>query len=571
MATASTSATPATRRVLKGYGPLALASLLFLLMAMFVPTVGESEDATGLSAGAPGSLSSTDTVASGDPAAPTDTAPPTDGAAAPTDGGAAAPAPPGGNATAPASTQKGAAASSAGGKTGPCAGREKQIQGDPYSPPCIAWEGDNGGATAKGVTPTEIKVSARILNEKGFQQQLATLAGAEITDQPEDVKRTMSALAEFFNKHYQFYGRKIALNFYNGKGSGTTELLGGGQAEAEADATTVAEQIGAFAEINGGTPPFSDALARKKVIAFGAPYLSRNWMVSHRPYNWSVATDCSIIVESVGELVEKQLVGKNADLAGDGLKGKPRKFVALAPENPWYQECVDDGEARLKKATGKGFDLRIAYKLDINSMSNQAASIIAKLKSEGVTTVLMGTDPIMPVFLSSKAQEQGYNPEWIVAGTAFTDIDIVGQLYDKSQWSRAFGVSYLGKQLPVRAGLGYAAYKSIRAGDEPAFAVEAIYAQMSMLAIGLQMAGPQLTPQTFEQGMFNYPGGTGPFGTWGFDSDSYTPTQDYRIIWWNPTGTSSVNNKQGRYEEAYGGQRFKVGSLPKEDPKVFGK
>ena len=86
MATASTSATPATRRVLKGYGPLALASLLFLLMAMFVPTVGQSEEATGVSAGAPGSLSSTDdTIASGDPAAA-----PTDGAApAPTDGAAA--------------------------------------------------------------------------------------------------------------------------------------------------------------------------------------------------------------------------------------------------------------------------------------------------------------------------------------------------------------------------------------------------------------------------------------------------------------------------------------------------
>jgi hypothetical protein len=568
VATVTTSATPATRRVLKGYGPLALASLLFLLMAMFVPTVGERDTETGLSVGAPSDASTVDTVAS-DASATTDTAP-TDTAAP----GAAPAAPAGQPAAGQAggtSAAKGQAATTAGGKTGACAGREKQIQGDPYSPPCIAFEGDNGGATTRGVTPTEIKVSARILNEKGFQQQLATLAGAEITDTPEDVKRTISALAEFFNKHYQFYGRKIAINFYNGKGSGTTELLGGGQAEAEADATTVAEQIGAFAEINGGTPPFSDALARKKVIAFGAPYLSRKWMIDHRPYNWSVATDCSIIVESVGEVVEKQLLGKNAVWAGEGLKDKPRKFVALAPENPWYQGCVDDGEARLKKATGKGFDLRIAYKLDINSMSNQAASIIAKLKSEGITTVLMGTDPIMPVFLTSKAQEQGYNPEWIVAGTAFTDIDIVGQLYDKSQWSRAFGVSYLGKQLPIRAGLGYAAYKSIRANDEPAFAVEAIYAQMSMLAIGIQMAGPQLTPQTYEQGMFNYPGGTGPFGTWGFDADSYTPTQDYRIIWWNGEATSTANNKQGRYEESYGGQRFKVGTLPKEDPKVFAK
>jgi hypothetical protein len=183
----------------------------------------------------------------------------------------------------------------------------------------------------------------------------------------------------------------------------------------------------------------------------------------------------------------------------------------------------------------------------------------------------MGTDPIFPVFLSSKAKEQGYNPEWIIAGTAATDLDIVGQLYDQDRWSHAFGVSYLGKQLPTRAGLGYAAYKTVRQ-DEPAFAVELIYAQMSMLAIGLQMAGPNLTPETYEQGMFNYPGGSGPYGSWAFDADSYTPTQDYRILSWNPNKVSPENNKKGGYDESYGGQRFKLGSLPAEgQPRVFGK
>jgi hypothetical protein len=107
--------------------------------------------------------------------------------------------------------------------------------------------------------------------------------------------------------------------------------------------------------------------------------------------------------------------------------------------------------------------------------------------------------------------------------------------------------------------------------DEPAFAVESIYAQMYMLALGIHMAGPNLTPESYEQGMFNYPGGTGPFGTWGFDSDSYTPTQDYRVIWWDPKKTSGQNGKQGAYVESYGGKRFPAGQLPSEDPKVFGR
>src|SRR5699024_4034981 len=55
-----------------------------------------------------------------------------------------------------------------------CEGRDVQIQGDPYSPPCVSWGGgDNGGVTATGVTADEIVVAYRVLGENGFQQTLA--------------------------------------------------------------------------------------------------------------------------------------------------------------------------------------------------------------------------------------------------------------------------------------------------------------------------------------------------------------------------------------------------------------
>ena len=550
-------------RVLRGYAPVAILGVLFALMAATVPSTYSDQGLATTGSGGTGTFESGSdsefgasgadgTAATGSPA----TGPGAEGgvAADGTSGPGAAAAPGGGGG--PVAGQQ------------PCADRPMQIPGDPYSPPCFEFSGDNGGATAKGVTPEEIIVSARILNEKGFQQTLATLAGADIVDGPEDVKRTISALAEYFNSRMQFYGRKMSVNFYNGKGSGTSELQGAGQAEAEADAITAAEEIGAFAELNGGSAPFADALARKQVIAFGTPYLSRNWHVQRRPYNWSVATDCSIIVESVGEFANQTLAKGPAVFAGEGLKDKPRKFAFFSPENPWYVDCVDQGIA-IAEAAGTKVDQRVTYRLDIDSMSNQAASIITKLKSEGITTILCGCDPIMPIFLSTKAAEQGYNPEWVVAGTALSDIDLVGQLYDQDQWSRAFGVSYLSSFLPIESGIGYSAYKSVR-DDEPAFAVETIYSQMYMLALGIHMAGPNLTPETYEQGMFAYPGGTGPFGTWGFDADSYTPTQDYRVIWWNPDAVSPMNGKRGAYIESYDGRRFKKGELQASDqPPVF--
>ncbi len=182
----------AAGRVLRGYGPVAVLALLFALMATLVPSTYRDAGTTAAGAG---------------------------GSARPGLSGSVGPAVTSGGGT--------------GGGTAPvggnCPDRDKQIPGDPYSPPCVIFSGDNGGATAKGVTPTDVVVSARILDEKGFQQTLATLAGADITDGPADVRRTIEALAEYFNRSFQFYGRKLKVVFYDGKGSGVSELQGGGQ------------------------------------------------------------------------------------------------------------------------------------------------------------------------------------------------------------------------------------------------------------------------------------------------------------------------------------------------------
>jgi hypothetical protein len=454
------------------------------------------------------------------------------------------------------------------GVKGSCPDRNKQVPGDPYSPPCIAFSGSGGGATTRGVTAKEIKVAFRVLDEKGFDQTLAALAGAAIADTPDDVKRTVSVFEKYFNLHFQFYGRKMHILYYPGKGSSTNELLGGGQAEAQADAIHVAQELGAFAELNGASAPFTDALSRQKVVAFGTPYLSRDWHVQHRPWNWSIATDCSIVAETAAEYYVNLLSGKTADYAGAGTKGKQRVLAGLSPENPWYAVCHKEFENVIQKQTGHKVPVHINYRLDINSMSNQAANVNAQLKNAGTTTIFCGCDPIFPVFLTTKASEQNYYPEWVVVGVALTDHDLVGQLYDQDQWTHAAGVSYAGDVLPQRAGLGYAAYKTLRS-DEPAFAVELIYAQMYMLALGIQLAGPTLTPYTFERGMFTYPGGTGMYGTWGFGPGEYTPTRDARIIWWNPNKISIYNNKKGAYVDGYGGRRFFIHHLPKGTPDIF--
>jgi len=85
------------------------------------------------------------------------------------------------------------------------------------------------------------------------------------------------------------------------------------------------------------------------------------------------------------------------------------------------------------------------------------------------------------------------------------------------------------------------------------------------------MAGPDLNPQTFDAGMANYPAKTGPFGLWDFGPGDRTAANDVREIYWDHSAISTYNGKQGAYIENEPGKRFKPGSLPSSDPKVFGK
>jgi hypothetical protein len=525
------------QRLLRGYGPLAVLIVTLLLMSLLIPSKVQSS--SNVSAGA--NRAGGSTASNGNAGGATDSGAANSAAGGTNNGGG------GGVAVVPGS---------------PCADRPDQVTGDPYSPPCIAFGGDNGGSTYHGVTANEIHVSARVLNEKGFQQTLAALAGATLSDTPDDIKRTVDALAQYFNEHYQFYGRKIVMDYYNGVGSNTDELLGKGRDKAEADATTV-QSMGSFADFTANSEPYANALANKDIMGFGDPYLSVKWHDEHAPYIWSIASAGTDVANFAAEYAVKKLCGKPADRAGGNLKGQPRKFASFAPENSWYQESVQVAR-QTQEAAGCDPGVNVQYQLDLGTMSNQAANLIAQMQSQGVTTILCGCDPIIPVFLSSRANSQGYYPEFIIVGTALTDTDIVGQLWDQNFAKHAFGVSSLIEPAPVQQGIGYAAYKTMRQ-DEPAFSVDLIYYQMAQMAIGFQMAGPVLTPETFRDGMFAYPRKLGPAGSWGFGEHDYTTADDVREICWDPNAVSNYNQKKGAFIET-DHLRFKKGEIPTGDP-----
>jgi hypothetical protein len=534
------SAVKSNGRLLKGYGPLAALLVAFVLMAWLVPTKAPQQDVVHETQRVSGG------TGTGSAAANTGTAGTAATSAAGSAGGAAA----GGAATAAHAATGTAASATPAGKVGSCAGA--QVPGDPYSPPCISFSGSNGGATSSGVSASQINVTYRITSDsESFQQTLASLGGANIVDTTADIERTINALATYFDNHFQFYGRKLNIEYFNGQGSITNELLGSGQQQADADAVTAAQQLHAFAELNAASEPYGVALSQQHVVNFGVPYLSASFMGQYAPYMWSLDTESNDVVSATSELYLKSLAGQNATYAGGSLQGKPRKVAIIAPSDPWYQTAAASAVAAAQ-AAGYPITDDIQYQLNLSTLSSQAATVISQLQNDGITTVFCGCDPVFPVYLTSRAAEQGYTPEWVVAGVALTDQDIVGQLFDQSEWSHAFGVSFDGPTVPKQDTFGYAAYKSVDPNSEPANAVDLIYAQMYEMAIGIQMAGPNLTPQSFENGMRAYPGSqagasNATYGTWGFPSGHFTPQLDWSFIYWNPNLTSPYNDKQGAY------------------------
>jgi hypothetical protein len=254
---------------------------------------------------------------------------------------------------------------------------------------------------------------------------------------------------------------------------------------------------------------------------------------------------------------------------GASMNGRPRKYAVVAPENAEYQESVNR-YIDLLGAAGIEVSLNMKYKLDLDSMPNAASNIIAQLKDAGVTSILCGCDPVMLALgLTPKANEQDYEPEWMTSGLAFVDQDIVAQLIASNQWQHAFGIAYNAESERLGGSYPYAAYKSVRPGDEPAFGVEEIYYQMYLLAIGVQMAGPDLNPETFRAGMYAYPGGTGPRGSWGFGPGDHTPTDDYREIWWDPNRISGQNNQRGAWVQLGNGARYTPETAPSGPPSYF--
>lgn len=452
-----------------------------------------------------------------------------------------------------------------------------------YAPPCVPrYDGDNGGSTYTGVSEDEIKVVLYV--PQGESDLRAVLQNA--LDDPAYIEESGYAYLEMLNDVFETYGRQVVVERFDATGAMDDEVA------ARSDAIRIAEEIKPFASIGGPpmTTAYAEELATRGIICIDCGLaVPDSFFQKHAPFMWGPLPTPEQYLLTLGDYLLNRVQDRPAEFAGDeSMHDEERVFgvIRFDQKIPVFNE-VNELVETIGKARGFVPVVNEIYVFDLEKMPERATTIIAKMKAAGVTTVLFLGDPLMPIYLTQAATNQDYFPEWMVAGTVLTDTTVMGRRYDQKQWAHAFGLSNLPVQTPLEMGEAHRLHQWYF-GTPPAASKtsQLILQPLVTLFLGIHLAGEDLNPYSFREGMFKYPPtGGGPttprfsFGRNGlFLSEDlrkridYLAIDDMSEIWWDPEAvgpdeTGEVGKGMWRYSD--GGTRYLPGEMPEGSSKAF--
>jgi hypothetical protein len=438
------------------------------------------------------------------------------------------------------------------------------------APNCVPlWDdsADNGGATHNGVTEDEITV---VIYRGPETEETAIVQGATGTEDitREEIDANRQRVVDTYNALYENYGRTIVPVVME------TEAESNDEVAARADAIRAADELGAFAVIGApaGTTAFAEELASRGVLCFCTSSLPQERYEEWAPHVWPGLMSSTQAYVHRADFVANQLAGKPAEFAGDEAFQDTERTFGLV----WYETAdgayADGVEFFEGQLADNGIELTesISYIYGTgDTLDEDAQVIIARMKEAGVTSVIFAGDPFMPANLTAQATAQDYWPEWIITGSTGTDSSALARRYDQEQWANAFGISLLLPTLDPAMTQQEGNVVSWYLGEELSN-YPSIY-EIGRLATGVHLAGPELTPESYRDGMFSFEpvwhhpteyGVSYGQDIWPFDD--YAGTDDIKVIWWDPTTPDpTVENDPplGVYRYVDGGQRFLPGEM----------
>lgn len=428
----------------------------------------------------------------------------------------------------------------------------RQIE-DPQSPPCVSyWEGDNGGATWQGVTSTEIRVA--------------------VPDNGDEDPR----LARFFNSRFEFYGRRLVLI------PTRDDFAGPGVEQQIAAAVKADEERQVFASTDatfGGGFHYYSELARRGIVSSGQRTVTpESYLQDQHPYMWQYEASADEVFAATADWLCARLHGKPATHTTDPVVGGRTRTFGLILTTDAEQVPVDAGpfERGIARCDAD-LEAKVEYAVD-GQNPQPAADAVLRMKANNVSTVICLCDVRQLSLAMNSAQGQGYFPEWV--GTSYGRIDYNFFLKvwqpPASQTQNLFGLTFRPRQVrPSNEPVSWA-IAEVEPGAQPSNGIgmsniNIKYRSLLLLASGIQMAGPNLTPKTFAEALqrtrFPNPPHPNNPGVVGFLDRDHTMTEDIAEWWWSNTARSPYpDDASGSICYVDGGARRRIGQWPGSDP-----
>jgi hypothetical protein len=446
-----------------------------------------------------------------------------------------------------------------------CVGDPPRQTADPQSPPCIAtWQGNNGGATYQGVTASSITV---------------VIPNYSTTN-------VWPILADYFNSHFEFYGRKLVLV------DGSSLSMGEPQTDLAA-AEAVQSQYHAFAAGSGNVSDFyfyAD-VAREGLLALPIQetFSDAQLETLHNVYQYPMGADH--VLANVGAWACARLAGQPATHAGSGVVGKKRVFgvvfmkdwsdntVSPSPLDQQLASC-GAGPAAERDFTFTGGTANGAIGGTISPQD--ATSTLVAMRNAGVTSIVCACESYNLGTLMKAASAQAYYPEWLVS--SYIDLDIASTIKEvinsPDQLDHMFGITALPRRISAASDPALQAVFT----EDPGYQTNAsdyesiiqAYRPLLLLASGIQMAGPHLTAQSFAAGLartiFPNPATSIVAGAVGFNvpGAQESMTKDLAEWWWSSSATDSWGEPGGSLCYVDGGARHSIGNWPRGGDPFFG-
>jgi hypothetical protein len=442
------------------------------------------------------------------------------------------------------------------------------------APPCVEpFTGDNGGATTPGVTDDEILVVYYETNPDIDPLGAASISSLGVDVDPDGSIEALQGYADLYNELFETYGRTVRFE----------RFLGTGQASdveaAKADAIAIGERH-PFAVLGGpanATQVFGPEIASQGIMCGpGCSGPAPDEIIArYSPLMWTDAPTPDQAAALTAEMVGKLAGPGKAELAGDPeLAAQDRRYAVVhydtadGTQAVVFDQLVDDlAEVGIELTTD------VVYQYDQNRTQENARTIIAKLQSAGVTTVIFSGDPFTPDTLTAEATNQDYHPEWILGPNAFADTTLFAREYDGEQWRHGFGLALTPVRGPIEDADAVVIYDWAYGTLPPANTAPVIEGAMRSTFTGIHLAGPELTPQAFQDGLHRLPvlgGGptvpqysVGPHDVW--PGTDWGGGDDFALVWWDPqaSGPDEIGRAGvGMYRYALGGQRYTTGQIP---------